>query len=279
MNTADRSRLVPLSSGRVFIRDLGPRDSAEPPLLLLHGLLVTSYSFRGVLAALSQTRRVIAVDLPGCGESDRPDPSVAGDYAVPWLSDRVAELLGYLELPIVDVIAHSFGGTVAICLAADHPALVRRLVLVDAVAFPLELPLEGKLALLPRLGPYMFKTLYRRADLARYLGRALSTPELLEETALNVYWDRLSRDGGREATYEMLGHLTTLAWLSTRIEAVTARTLVVWGDRDTVVPVAQGERLTAKLADATLTVVQGCGHAVPEERPDRLGALVAEFCG
>ncbi|MEM6992710.1 MAG: alpha/beta hydrolase [Myxococcota bacterium] len=277
---SDRSRLVPLSSGRVFIRDLIPdqADSDVPPIVLLHGLMVTSHSFRDVIPGLATDRRVIAVDLPGCGESDRPDPSLAGDYAVPWLSDRLAEMLQVLELPQVDLLGHSFGGTVALCFASEHAAALRRLVLVDPVAFPLELPLEGRLALVPRLGPYVFKTLYRRADLRRYLGRVVSTPELADETALNVYWDRLSRDGGREAAYAMLGHLTLLPWLRPRLSTIDTEALVVWGDRDSLMPVSEGQRLVDLLVRARLQVVDGCGHAVPEERPDRLTALVREFC-
>ncbi len=285
MKTADRSRLVPLSFGRVFVRDLGPMETSAdslPPIVLLHGLMVTSHSFRAVTPQLAKRRRVIAVDLPGCGESDRPDPSLAGDYAVPWLADRLAELVAAMDLTAdgaqVDVVAHSFGGTVALCLAAEHPTVVRRLVAVDPVAFPLELPLEGRLALVPRLGPYVFKTLYRRADLRRYLGRVVSSPDLVDETAVNVYWDRLSRDGGREAAYAMLGHLTLLPWLRPRLSSVAAKTLVVWGDRDVLMPVSEGGRLVELLPDADLEVIEGCGHAVPEECPDRLVTLVEGFC-
>lgn len=278
MKLDDRSRLVPLSFGRMFVRDLGPLASdGLPPLVLLHGLMVTSYSFRDVAAALAQSRRVIVVDLPGCGESDRPDPGVAGEYAVPWHADRLAELLGALELPKVDLLGHSFGGTLALCFAADHPELLRRLVLVDPVAFPLDLPLEGRLALVPRLGPYVFKTLYRRADLRRYLAQMMSRPALLDETSVNVYWDRLSRDGGREAAYAMLGHLTLLGWLRPRLPAVTTPTMVVWGDHDVLMSPREGERLVELLPDARLEVVQGCGHAVPEERPEDLNALVETF--
>lgn len=277
----DRSRLVPLSCGRVFIQDLGPTGTAAtlPPLLLLHGLLVTSYAFRDVVPPLSESRRVIAVDLPGCGESDRPDPESAGQYAIPWLADRVAELIGHLDLAGVDVAAHSFGGTVALCLAAENPALVRKMVLADPVAYPLELPLSGKMALMPRLGPYLFKTLYRRADLGRYLRGVMAPTHPLDETALNVYWDRLSRTGGREAAYSMLGHLTLLSWLAPKLAEIAAPTLLAWGASDPLVPRADLQRLVEALPDARLSVVAECGHAVPEERPGEFVALVESWCG
>lgn len=273
----DRSRLVLTAGGRMFAVDRGPLSSGPPPLLLLHGLLVTHHAFRAILDPLAmgtpthpEGRRVIALDLLGCGESDRPDPDRAEGYALPWLAARVDEALGALGVERFDLLGHSFGGAVALQLASAAPERVRRLVLVDAVAFPMELPLEGKMALVPRLGPLLFTQLYRRADLRRYLLRTVSTPELLDERAVDVYWDRLGRDGGREAAYAMLLQLTQLPGLRERLPRVSAPTLVVWGDRDALLPVEIGEQLVALLPQASLAVVEGCGHAVAEERPDAL---------
>lgn len=275
----DRSRLVRTTAGRLFAVDRGPEQGPRPPLVLLHGLLVTHHAFREILAPLAQERRVIALDLPGCGESDRPAPADADGYSLPWLATRVHEALVALGVERCDLIAHSFGGAVAVELAATVPALVGRLVLVDAVVFAMELPLEGKMALLPRLGPFLFKQLYRRADLRRYLGRVFSTPELLDERAVDVYWDRLGRDGGREAAYAMLLQMTQLDPLLERIPSIRAPTLVVWGDRDSLMPVDTAERLVERFADGQLRIVEGCGHAVAEERPDALIELLREYLG
>lgn len=266
----DRSRLVPTAGGRVFAVDRGPLHGERPPLVLVHGLLVTHHAFRAVLEPLAADRRVIALDLPGCGESDRPPPDEADGYALEWLGARVDEALGALGVDRCDVLAHSFGGAVAVELALAVPALVRRLVLVDAVVFPMELPVQGKLALVPRLGPMVWKQLFRRTELRRHLARVLSTPELLDERAVDVYWDRLGREGGREAAHAMLQRMAELDPGGTRLARVRAPTRVVWGDRDALMPVATGERLARALPDARLVVVEGCGHAVPEERPDAL---------
>jgi pimeloyl-ACP methyl ester carboxylesterase len=273
----DRTRLVPTDGGRLFAVDRGPLASDPPPLVLLHGLLVTHHAFRAIIDPLAAERRVIALDLPGCGESDRPDPDAADGYALPWLAARVHEALGALGVVRCDVLAHSFGGAVAVELALAVPALVRRLVLVDPVVFPMALPLEGRLALLPRLGPYVWKQLYRRADLRRHLVRVLCTPELLDERAVDVYWDRLAREGGREAAYAMLQRMEGLDPLGERLARVQAPTRVVWGDRDALVPVETGERIARMMPAAELVVVEGCGHAVPEERPEALVELVRGF--
>ena len=272
----DRSRLVPTEGGRVYVIDRGPLDAELPPLVLLHGLLVTHHAFRHIIDPLAATRRVIAIDFPGCGESDRPPPHSAGDYALSWIAARVYETLGALGVREHDLLAHSFGGAVAVVAATSEPQLVQRLMLVDAVTFNMELPLEGRMALLPRLGPLLFKQLYRRADLHRYLTTVFSTPELIEESAVDVYWDRLGRHGGREAAYAMLVQMSALDSLRERVARVPVPTTVVWGDRDSLMPLETAERLVELLPEAELHVVEGCGHAVAEERPEALLELIRE---
>ena len=120
----DRSRLVALPWGRVFVLDVGAIDA--PPLVLLHDVLATSYAWRHIVPALVSSRRVIAIDLPGCGESDRPAPEPAHGYSLPWLSAAVADVLATMGLAHVDVIGQGLGGTVAAWLASEHPAGVGR---------------------------------------------------------------------------------------------------------------------------------------------------------
>lgn len=280
---ADRSRLVPLDFGRLYLRDLGPDDpAAGPPLVLIHGLLVYGYAFRGLVPELARGRRLLIPDLPGAGDSDRPPPVHCAGYSPSWLARVLIGLLDRLGLDCVDVLGHSWGGAIAVCLADAAPERVRRLVLVDATCFAQPLPLEGRLALVPGVGPYVFKNLYRRAALAHYLARALADPSLLGDDDLDLYWDRLARTGGREAAYAMLTQLANderMAAMLPRLRALTCKTLVVWGERDAIVPREHATRLAGVIADAALEWVAGCGHAVAEERPAALTALVREHLG
>src|SRR5690606_16056715 len=164
---AGRPRPVPLDFGRRYLRDLGPDDpAAGPPPLLIHGLPVYGYAFRAVVPELAAGRRLLIPDLPGAGDSDRPPPVHCAGYSPSWLARVLIGLLDRLGLASVDVLGHSWGGAIAVCLADAAPERVRRLVLVDATCFAQPLPLEGRLALVPGVGPYVFKNLYRRAALA-----------------------------------------------------------------------------------------------------------------
>lgn len=279
----DRSRLVPLDFGRLYLRDLGPDDpAAGPPLLLIHGLLVFGYAFRAIVPELVAGRRVLVPDLPGAGDSDRPPPVHCAGYSPTWQARVLLALLDRLGLEQVDVLGHSWGGAIAVCLADAAPERVRRLMLVDATCFAMPLPLEGRVALLPGVGPYVFKNLYRRAALAHYLGRALADPTRLRDADLDLYWDRLARTGGREAAYAMLTHLANderMAAMLPRLRVLACDTLVIWGDRDAIVPREHAERLRDTIGGARLVWVEDCGHAVAEERPAALTALVREHVG
>lgn len=279
----DRSRLVSLDFGRLYLRDLGPDDpGAGPPLLLIHGLMVYGYAFRAVVPELAAARRLLIPDLPGTGDSDRPPPVYCAGYSPTWLARVLLALLDDLGLGRVDVLGHSWGGAIAVCLADAAPERVRRLILADATCFAMPLPLEGRLALVPGVGPYVFKNLYRRTALSHYLARALADPSLLGDDDLDLYWDRLARTGGREAAYAMLTQLANderMAAMLPRLRALTCDTLVIWGERDAIVPREHAERLRDAIAGAGLVWIDGCGHAVAEERPAALTTLVRRHLG
>lgn len=101
----------------------------EPPLVLLHGLSANAHEFGGLTAAgLSPAHRVIAPDLRGRGRSDKP----AGGYRMSDHASDVIALLDALDLDRVVLAGHSFGGFLAIYLAAHHPQRVARLIVIDA---------------------------------------------------------------------------------------------------------------------------------------------------
>lgn len=275
-----RSRLVALPFGRVFVCDVGPgpKGDLEPPLVMLHGLFACNCAFYPLVPLLASQRRIVALDLPGCGDSDHPPPEVAQGYAVGWLAEAARQALGAVGVERCDLLGHDLGGAVAVVMAADVPDRVRRLVLVDPLVSATSLPLEGTLALASALGASLFRAAVRRSDLRRVLARGFSAPELLPETMVDIYWDRLGRQGGWEAAHAMLGQVGHLEKLGERISRVRAPTLVVWGDRDAIVSPEEGERLVERLIDARLEVLDGCGHHAPHEQPESLAALVRAHC-
>ncbi|MCR9162052.1 MAG: alpha/beta fold hydrolase [Nannocystaceae bacterium] len=275
-HVTDATRLVPLPFGRVFVCDVQPPAARirKPPLVLLHGLFLTHHAYARVIPQLAADRRVIAIDLPGAGDSDRPNAAEVDEYSFEWLASAVEQTLDALDVPVCAIAGHDFGGTVAAVFASTRPERVSEVFLISPLALTVSLPLQGTLAVAPSLGLEVFRRALRRADLVRFLEQSLSTAALLDEGDAHVFWDRLCRWGGREAAYAMLVQLPSVVRLRDRFAALKVPSTLIWGDRDAIVPPEQAPRLAALLPAAREVLIDGCGHNPAYERPAELARLL-----
>jgi pimeloyl-ACP methyl ester carboxylesterase len=270
-------RFVSTSVGRVFVHRAGAPRPGATPLVLVHGFMLSHHSFQPVVRALAAEREVIAVDLPGFGESDRPPPSSYG-YDAAAFADTVTEVLERLDVGRVALLGHSMGGGVALRLAARWPERVERLVLVAAAAYPLPMSVEARILLSPTVGGFLWKNVVSRADLRRSMRRDdVRDPELVTDEYVDYWYARFCRAGAREASYAALQHISRLSNHSEEPGAVRAPTLIVWGEEDRRVPLAHGKRLQRAIAGARLEVLPACGHTPQLEQSDELVRLVREF--
>jgi pimeloyl-ACP methyl ester carboxylesterase len=263
----DRSRLVPLSFGRLWLTDLWPHSTgsgADPPCLLVHDFALCEHTWSRVVPELARARRVLAPDLPGAGNSDRPDPRDADGYSLEWLADRLLELLDAIDVRTVDLVGHGLGGSIAAVLAARRPGALRRLELVAPVCFSMASPLAAGLRGGP-LGRLLPGRRIPKDQFRDYVARQYSTPELLDAARLEVYWDRLTRPGGEAAVMALGRRFGRLEGVAAALERVEVRTTFVWGDRDLIVPVDDAPRAAALVRGARLHVLDGCGHSPHEE--------------
>ena len=252
------------------------RGGSGPPLLLVHGYLVSSHYFRAVRPALEAHYEVVAVDLAGHGESDNPSPDTF-QYTLESLGDTVAQLMDKLSIPRARVWGHSMGGGVALHLAARHPERVERLLLEDSLGLRMPMPLLAHIGDLPLLGPYIFRYLYSRRDLAHHLRGVHKNPAVCTDEDIDFYWERFNRPGARVALQAMLHMINALPEQCDALGQVKAPTLVVYGADEPTVPVQNGRRLAAGIAGARFELIADCGHSPHEERPEKVLELALPF--
>jgi pimeloyl-ACP methyl ester carboxylesterase len=232
--------------GAVFAEVYG---EGTPNVLALHGWGRRGKDFSTALEGFSG----IAPDLPGFGASPAPDEVIGADaYA-----DIVAELLDSFDRPPV-LVGHSFGGRVAVCLAAKAPDRVSSLVLTGVPLIRLE---TGR-------GPSVG---YR---LVRWLNRiGLISEERMERERRN----RGSADY-RAATGVMRDILVKVVneTYEGQLGRLNNRVRLIWGEDDEEVPVSVAEAAQALISDASLEVLPGVGHFVPLEAPDTLRTAIEE---
>ncbi len=226
-------------------------DGRGESVVLLHGWGTSSESLAGVAASLRTTFRVLSLDLPGFGWSQGPP----GAWGTEEYSAHVIAVLDRVDTAQAAFVGHSFGGRIAITLAARQPARVSRLALVASAGVR------------PRRGArYHF-----RIATTKFLARIAAMPGCgrLGERALTRWRDRV---GSRD--YRVAGRMRpTLVKvvnedLTPLLPTVQAPTLLLWGDQDQEVGRHAMEVMAARIPRARLVVVPGSGHFPFQDAPD-----------
>lgn len=266
------SQFIELMGMQVHLRDEGPRDDAEP-LLLLHGTSASLHTWEGWVADLKRTRRVISVDLPGFGLTG---PFPDGDYRIAHYTAFLDALLERLKLPPVVVAGNSFGGQLAWELAVASPERVSRLILVDAAGYPRQsssVPIGFRLAQVPALAPLMARLLPRRM-IESSVQNVYGDPARVTDELVERYYQLTLRAGNRQALVQRFQQAPA-GDSQDLIRQVRQPTLILWGGRDGLIAPANAERFKADIAGSRLVIFEQLGH-VPQEEDPALTLLVVQ---
>jgi 2-hydroxy-6-oxo-octa-2,4-dienoate hydrolase len=243
------------------------------PVVLIHGSGpgVTAYAnWRLVLPALAEEFHVIAPDMVGFGFSERP---AQARYGLEVWADQVLGLLDALEIPKASLVGNSFGGAIAMRVAAQHPDRVDRLVLMGSmgVDFSITPGLEKVWGYEPS-----FENMRQVLDVFAY-DRALVPDEVAEVRY------RASMQPGFHESYSAMFPAPRQRWVDAmrtpeeEIRKIIHRTLIVHGREDQVIPVETSLKLEQLIDDAELHVYPHCGHWTMIERTADFNRLTREF--
>lgn len=269
-----RFRRVETASGQLSILTAG----AGPPVVLIHGLGATKGSFLPTVAALADSFRMIALDLPGFGDSVKP---LRAAYHPPYFARAVFDLLDALELERAHVIGNSMGGRAAIEFGLRYPERARRLVmLTPSLAWRRARPWAPLVRLLrPELG--LVQIAPRRAVEAIVHQIIPGAESNWVQAGVDEFLRSYLTPRGRMAFYAAARqiyleepHGAKGFW--TRLSGLRAPSLFVWGKRDSLVPVAFAAHVRQALPSASHLELD-CGHVPQLERPKETHAAIAEF--
>jgi pimeloyl-ACP methyl ester carboxylesterase len=260
--------------GRISTLSAGEGD----PVVCIHGLGGTKASFLPTVAALAPRHRVIALDLPGFGDSDKP---LVAAYDAPYFADCVLALLDELGIGSAHLIGNSMGGRVAIEFALLHPGRIAKAALLSpALAWLRDrrwrwllqapLPLLGLIQPAPRVitEPIVRNLVpggrdgWSAAGVDEFL-RSFLTPRgrvAFYEAARNIYLDEPHGKRG----------------LWSRLAGVSSETLFVWGRQDQLVPIGFRKHVERALPSARHLVLD-CGHVPQLEAPKQTHAAILRF--
>lgn len=272
------------NSWQPIVRDVAARGArirfveggSGPPLVLLHDYLASHVTWEDVLPRLSQRFRVIAPDLPGFGESEKPSPS-RYRYDFDAFCESIVDLVAAVGLGRVSLCGHAMGGAIALTLAATHPHVVDKLVLVNPLVYPPRPDALSRIASVPLLGPLVFKQLYGRTLFrSRFLTHARPGANGDATRRVDHLFELFDVPAAREAAYATMRAMLDTRPLTASVPRVTATTLVAWGRGNRPSPVEQGRRLARELGGARFEVFD-CGPSPAEECPAAFANVVMAF--
>jgi pimeloyl-ACP methyl ester carboxylesterase len=259
---------------RVNMVELG----GGPALVFIHGLGGSWQNWLMNIPAAARDHRVIAPDLPGFGASEMP----CDEISISGYAHAVASLCDTLEIETATIVGNSMGGFIAAELAISHPQLVRRLVLVDAGGVSTdELYYRPRYALarvarasgLSRLA--QVPTVARRPRLRRLaFGLLAHRPERIPADVARTLTDGASKEGFPEALAMLSRHS-----IRDRLGLIACPTLIVWGEKDRLVPLRDSFCLQSAIEGSQLVVFPDTGHVPMIEFPQRFNAILTKFTG
>jgi pimeloyl-ACP methyl ester carboxylesterase len=271
-----RRRTIDLGGDHLHYVDLG---GSGTPLLFIHGLGGNWTAWLENLPAFTAQHRVLAIDLPGFGGSPVP----AAGISIVGYADIVTRFCAALELASVTIFGSSLGGWVAAELAQRRPAWLSALVLVDAAGiFPTRaerwkaLSLMEGAAIMAPLAPR-----FRRSIASRRKLRAMSLRYTIDspaDLAADLVYMALpaAPDPGFRLALTACRRSWSTAW-GERLREITCPTMVVWGERDSLLPLRHGREFARLIPNAEFHAIAAAGHVPMIERPAEFNRLGQEF--
>jgi pimeloyl-ACP methyl ester carboxylesterase len=253
------------------------RQGQGAPVILLHGMGATSYSWRRLIPALSERFEVFACDIPGFGRSDKPADF---DYSFPGFSRWLISFMDHFQIARATLVGNSMGGVISVRTVLEFPERVERLALLGTPVYthnrpkllwPLRWPVIGRV-LEFLMGPWCVAAVAPTA----FYDKKNVTPDVLAEYGYSLN----SREGRRALAKFMRKILPPDAneWIA-RYPQIDQPALVIHGEHDCIVDRSSAERFVRSIKNGRLLPIAECGHAAQEERPEVVIPALMEFLG
>ena len=254
---------------------------AGDPILCLHGMGGSTFSWRHLIAPFSRNNKLILVDFKGCGKSPKPHDA---HYSIHDHADSIYQIIVEENLTNLTLVGNSLGGAVALILAIklceQEPQRLSKLILIDSGGDKKFLPSHLKLIRCFLGGPiiHLMPSKFATRMVLRfcYYDKSKVTREQVE-----AYAEPLASAGGRHALLQTARQCipADADELVAKVKTISVPTLIVWGREDVVIPLEAGERLHQAIPNSTLAVIEQCGHIPQEEKPEATIALISKFLG
>ena len=280
-----------MADGPAFAR-LGPREApvklfyetkgSGAPILLIHGFGASTFTWRRIAPTLAENHKVIAVDLKGFGQSDKP---LDEHYSIFDQAKLIKQLIVEKDLKNLVLIGHSYGGGISLMLALDEdPRLegrIAKLVLLDTIAYPQNIPVAFKMMDMPVVSHLGVRMVPPEMQARVALKLAYFDDTKIGDEDVEMYAAPLRTTAGKHAVIHSARQIVPqgLEEISKRYPTIKQPTLIAWCDNDRIVPLDIGLELRRNMPTSRLEIIERCGHMPQEEQPGATLKLIQDFLG
>jgi pimeloyl-ACP methyl ester carboxylesterase len=262
------SKFMALNELRIHYRDEGTGDA----IVLVHGTGASLHTWNAWAQELSQTHRVIRLDLPAYGLTGK-DPKKR--YSSKDYVDLIDAFLKELDVNQFHLAGNSLGGLVSWLYASYHPDKVQKLILIDPSGFPSKKsPMVISLAKTPGIN-MLIRYVTPKAFIKKNLKEVYYNPDLISTQILDRYYELTLAPGNRTAFIDRAK--IEREDYTDRLGLITNPTLILWGAEDAWIPLKNAYRFEEKIATSTVVVMKETGHLPMEEKPAKSLAITLDF--
>jgi pimeloyl-ACP methyl ester carboxylesterase len=251
------------------------RTGQGPVMVLIHGITTYSFIWRKLIPGLKNDFDLIAIDLLGCGASDKP---TGVDYSIKAQGRIIKKVLDNLGVGKVHLVTHDIGGGVGQIMAVDYPELAQSLVLINSVAYDywpvqpitaMRIPIIRQLAM-ASLDFGVFKAIVKRG----IFHKERVTDELME-----LFWRPLRTREGRQGFLQLAKCLNNnlLLDIAEQLRALKIPVMIIRGDGDSYLTSDICEKLHREIPGSQLERIPTGGHFIHEDEPEQLISLIKNF--
>lgn len=247
------------------------------PVLLLHGWPTSSHLWRDTMPAMAASNRVIALDLPGFGQSDKP---LSASYSFRYHERVLEAFLDALDIAQINLVVHDLGGPVGMYWAVQHREKVLRLALLNTLVYP-EMSWAVKLFVGATLVPGIKHALVSQAGLAWAMRFGVEDKGHMSGEVLRAYQRPFVDKDARRALLKTASglHPKGFETIARRLPEFDIPVRLIYGENDRILPdIARTmDRIARDIPHAERTAMPGCGHFLQEDAGPQVGRLLAEF--
>jgi pimeloyl-ACP methyl ester carboxylesterase len=267
----DWGKFIGLKGRKVFVVEKGHGES----VILLNGIAASVYTWRKVFPVLSDEFHVYSFDYKGTGLSDKQN----SEYSIDEFSKELLELMDYYKINKTILVGNSLGGEVCLDFAIKHPEKVKGLILIDTAGYQYNKEITAFFVRLSRFKPVgeLIKRHASKRFVKILIRGALYNDSLIDKDMINGYYKPMRTEGAFEALIELIKNLSYTEFDYDRVKEITSPTLIIWGKEDKVISVYDAYKFHKDINNSKLVIMENCGHAPQEEKPEEVSRLIKEF--